>query len=162
LQILEALAALAAAALVLVDRPGGEVGLALLLLYLVQVGEFFIELGQRRRGPEPIGRGVFLYLLPGCVALRRIVEFTAATLLVRVPLVLLILLTLLTLPVTLLSRGDRLGNVLGRLHDSSERALEPLLDLLLRGYNAVSLNRHPPGETGLVLAVPMPFRERLL
>jgi len=159
LQILEMMAMLAGLVLLAMGRPLLELLPAFVLLYLVHAGEFVVEWRERRSASVPATRSFLLYLLPGVVLLRRLAELTIATLFVRLYLVLLMLLLLLTQP---FAGFGRLDWRLGRLYDRLDRSVEPLFDVLLRGYNAVSLNPHPPGETGMVLAVPMPFRERLL
>jgi hypothetical protein len=161
-QILEAMAMIASLVLVMAGRPWSELLLALGLLYLVHVGEFWAEWRERRLSPTPASYALMLYLIPGAVLLRRIAEFVASTLFVRLYLVLIVLLLLVTLPLTALVPGDRLARRVGMMHDLLDRAVEPLLDALLRAYNAISLNPHAPGETALVLAIPMPFREKLL
>jgi len=164
LQILESAGSLGLVVVLAARGPGWAVGLPLGLLYLVHLVELAVEWRARRDAPSgaPASRLYLLYLVPGLVLLRRTVELAASTLFVRLYLVALLTLLLLTLPVALLDRSDRLSHRVGALQDRIDRAVEPLFDALLRAYNAISLNRYPAGETGLVLAVPMPFRERLL
>jgi len=162
LQILETLAAVALLILVAIHRPAAEVGAALGVMYLVHVAEFVAQWRlQARQGAKP-AVGCVVYLLPGVLLFRRAVELVVNTLFVRLYVLIVVALLLLTLPISLLDRGARIGHHLGRLQDALDRGVEPVLDALLRAYNAVSISPYPQGETGLVLAVPMPFRERLL
>ncbi len=132
-------------------------------LYLVHLLQLWLEWhGARvRAGARP--PAIYLvYLIPGVVLVRRLAEMVTANLFVRVYLVLSISLLLVSLPVTLLDRRDLVSFRVGRLFDRMDRGVEPVMDALVRAYNRVSLNPYPPGETGMVLAVPMPFRERIL
>lgn len=158
LQILELLSGLGVLVLLGIGRPLLELAIGFGLLYLVQVGELGVEWRERRGASDLPGRSFLLYLVPGAILLRRLVEFSIATLFVRLYLCLQMLLVLATLPLTLLGQAERVG----WLYDRLDRSVEPLLDVLLRAYNAISLNPHPPGETGMVLAIPMPFRDKLL
>lgn len=148
--------------LALVHRPAAELGAVLGVMYLVHVGEFVLQWRLERRAGEHPSWGYAVYLVPGVLLFRRAVELVANTLFVRLYVLVVIALLLLTLPIAILDRGDRLGHLVGRLQDSLDRLVEPVLDALLRAYNTISLSPYPAGETGLALAVPMPFRERLL
>lgn len=162
LQVLEGFAGLAALVLLLAGRAWPEVLAAMGGLYAVHLGELLLEWRDHRERMRGSRYLFLVYLVPGLVMLRRIVEFVAASLIVRLYLLAVIAMLLLTLPITLIDRADILSHRIGRVRDRFDMAVEPLMDALLRGYNAVSLNPHTPGETGMVLAIPMPFRERLL
>lgn len=162
LQSLELLLQLAALILLMMGRPGYEVAAAAGLLYGVHLSEVTIEWRRRKARGEPCRGAFFLYFLPGVVLARRLGELAIATLFFRAYLAILIGSLILTLPLILLDRRDLLAHRLGALHDRMDRAVEPLFDALLRAHNAISLNPHPPGETALILAVFMPFRERLV